>query len=141
MSQLARAVSIAAQAHEHQKDKGGAPYVLHPLRMMFQMQTDAEKTVAVLHDVLEDAEGWTVERLREEGFSEEVVGALDCVTKRNGEDYGAFIERAASNPVALKVKLADMKDNMDLTRLGALTEKDVARLQKYHRFYNELQAR
>jgi (p)ppGpp synthase/HD superfamily hydrolase len=105
------------------------------------MQTDVEKTVAVLHDVLEDAEGWTTARLREEGFSEEVVCALECVTKRDGEDYGAFVERAASNPVALKVKLADMKDNMDLTRLGALGEKDVARLQKYHRFYSELQAR
>ena len=140
MTHLGKAIAIAAQAHEHQVDKAGAPYILHPLRVMLQMQTEEEQIVAVLHDVLEDADGWTVERLRSHGFSEGVLGALECVTKRDGEDYGAFVARAASNPVALKVKLADIKVNMDMTRLATLSEKDLARLQKYHRYYCELKA-
>ena len=131
MSHLARAIAIAARAHEHQRDKAGAPYILHPLRMMFQMETEEEKTVAVLHDVLEDADEWTAARLREEGFSEGIVSALGCLTKREGEEYGAFIARAASNPLSLKVKLADLKDNMDLRRIATPNDNDYARLKEY----------
>ena len=140
MTHLGKAIAIAAQAHEHQVDKAGAPYILHPLRVILQMQTEEEQIVAVLHDVLEDADGWTAERLRSHGFTEGVLSALECVTKRDGEDYGAFVARAAGNPVALKVKVADIKDNMDMTRLATLSEKDLARLQKYHRHYTELKA-
>jgi (p)ppGpp synthase/HD superfamily hydrolase len=138
MSCLAKAIAIAARAHEHQRDKAGAPYILHPLRMMFRMGTEEEKVVAVLHDLLEDAEDWTAGRLRAEGFSDEIVAALECLTKRDGEEYGAFIARAAANPLSLKVKLADLEDNMDPTRLETLGPKEVERLQKYHRAYREL---
>ena len=85
MATLARAIAIAAQAHQEQRDKAGAPYIVHPLRMMFQMDTEAEKIVAVLHDVVEDTP-WTPQQLRDEGFSEEVLAALDGVTARERRD-------------------------------------------------------
>ena len=134
MSTLARAIAIAAVAHQEQFDKAGAPYILHPLRMMQQMATDEEKIVAILHDVVEDTD-WTPELLRAEGFSENVLAALDGVTAREGETYEAFIARAQSNPIARKVKLADLQDNMDTRRIRTLTDKDVERLRKYHQSY------
>ncbi len=134
MSTLARAIAIAATAHQEQFDKAGAPYILHPLRMMQQMGTDEEKIVAVLHDVVEDTP-WTLEMLRAEGFSETVLAALDGVTGRAGESYEAFIARAQSNPISRNVKLADLQDNMDTRRIRSLTEKDVERVRKYHHYY------
>src|SRR5918996_697233 len=86
-------VSIAAQAHKGQKDKAGAPYLLHPLRMMMRMTSEAAMMAAVLHDVVEDTD-WTIERLRAEGFSDEVLAAVDCLTHRDGESYQEFVERA-----------------------------------------------
>ena len=85
MSTLERAIVIAAEAHAGVSDKGGAPYILHPLRMMMTLTSTEERIVAVLHDVCEDCPGWTFERLRGEGFSEEILAALDSVTKREGE--------------------------------------------------------
>ena len=134
MSTLARAVAIAAVAHQEQFDKAGAPYILHPLRMMRQMDTDEEKIVAILHDVVEDTD-WTPELLREEGFSETVLAALDRVTARDGETYEAFIARALPDPIARKVKLADLQDNMDTRRIRNLTDRDLERLRKYHQAY------
>jgi (p)ppGpp synthase/HD superfamily hydrolase len=95
MSTLEHAIAIAAKAHEGQVDKAGAPYILHPLRMMMNVRTIDERIVAVLHDVVEDCPGWSFERLRSEGFSEVVITALDSVTKREGEDYEDFVARAA----------------------------------------------
>jgi (p)ppGpp synthase/HD superfamily hydrolase len=137
MATLARAIALAAQAHQEQRDKAGAPYILHPLRMMFQMNTEVEKIVAVLHDVVEDTP-WTPQQLREEGFSEEVLTALDGVTARAGESYEAFIERARSNPIARRVKLADLQDNMDTRRMTSLSDRDIERLRKYHHYYHLL---
>ena len=131
------AVSIAARAHRGQKDKAGAPYLLHPLRMMLRMDTEAAMMAAVLHDVVEDTE-WTLERLREAGFSDEVLEAVDCLTHREGESYEQFVERAASNPVARRVKLADLEDNMDLRRLPAVGERDLDRLDRYVRAWRHL---
>jgi (p)ppGpp synthase/HD superfamily hydrolase len=133
MSTLERAIAIAAEAHAGQVDKAGAPYVLHPLRMMLTLSSNAERIVAVLHDLVEDCPGWTFERLRSEGFCEEVVSALRSVTKRHDEDYEAFVRRAAENPIGRKVKLADLNDNCDLTRIAAPSERDVARIAKYRR--------
>src|SRR5690606_22759929 len=116
MSTLERAIEIAVQAHAGATDKGGAPYILHPVRVMLRMRTDAERIAAVLHDVVEDTE-WTIERLRHEGFSEEVLRAVEALTKRKGEDYFDFCRRARCNEIARKVKLADLTDNMDLKRL------------------------
>src|SRR5258708_25482609 len=124
MRTLERAIAIAAEAHSGVLDKGGAPYILHPLRMMLSLSTVEERIVAVLHDVCEDCPGWTLDRLRAEGFSEHIITALDAVTKREGEDYEDFARRAAANPIGRNVKLADLADNCDLSRIAAPTEVD-----------------
>lgn len=130
MSNLERAIAIAVEAHQGQKDKYGAPYISHPLRVMARVDSEKEKTVAVLHDVVEDT-NWTFEQLRKEGFSEEVIQAIDCVTKREGEPYEDFVKRSAANPLARRVKIADLEDNMDVRRLKTVTPKDADRLNKY----------
>jgi (p)ppGpp synthase/HD superfamily hydrolase len=106
---------------------------------MFRCDTEIERIVAVLHDVVEDT-GRTFDDLRRLGYSDEVLAALDCVTRCKGESYEAFIERAAQNPVARRVKLADLEDNMDVRRLTEVTEKDAERLAKYVRAWRRLQA-
>lgn len=128
---LAEAIALAAVAHVNQKDKAGAPYIRHPLRMMQRLRTDDERTAAVLHDVVEDTD-LTLDDLRQRGFKESVVSAVEALTKRDGEAYEQFIERARQHRVARQVKLADIEDNLDLLRLTELTEKDVERLRKYH---------
>ncbi len=138
-SLLARAIEIAASAHASQVDKGGAPYVLHPLRMMLRQGSEAAMMAAVLHDVVEDTH-WTAEALRAEDFPEEVLEAVACLTRHAGEDYADFIARAGANPIARAVKLADLEDNMDLKRIPAPTQKDFERLAKYRRSWAALKA-
>lgn len=130
MSTLERAIAIAAQAHAGQTDKAGAPYILHPLRVMLMLDTTEAQIVGVLHDVIEDTP-ITYDDLRAEGFSEAILAALECVTKRDGEEYTTFVGRAAQNPIARQVKLADLQDNSDLSRIPSPTAKDYARLEKY----------
>lgn len=139
MNQLEMAIALAVEAHRGQVDKSGRPYILHPLRVMFRCGSDLERTVAVLHDVVEDT-GRTFDDLRAMGFTEEVIAAVDGVTKREGESYEAFVERAAADPVARAVKIADLEDNMDLRRLGSgeLSGKDVERLGRYVRAWRRL---
>ena len=132
MSTLERAIAIAAQAHAGQVDKAGAPYILHPLRVMLRLQTVEERIVAVLHDVVEDCD-WTLEDLRAEGFSPAILRAIDSVTKREGEEYDAFVARAAADPIGRRVKLADLQDNSDPARMADPTDGDRARLEKYQR--------
>lgn len=134
---LEKAIVLAATAHRGQVDKAGAPYILHPLRMMLTMHTPAEMMAAVLHDVVEDT-AWTLEALRAEGFPDEVVEAVGGLTRREDESYEAFIERAAQHPLARRVKLADLEDNMDLRRLARLTDADQARLVRYQRAWRRL---
>jgi guanosine-3',5'-bis(diphosphate) 3'-pyrophosphohydrolase len=133
MTGLERAIEIAVKAHAGQVDKAGAPYVLHPLRVMLRVSGELDMMAAVLHDVVEDGPGWTFERLASEGIPAEVVEALSFLTKRPDEesDYSLFIRRAASNPIARRVKLADLEDNMDIGRIAHPTEKDLARTEKY----------
>ena len=138
MSTLERAIAIAAEAHAGQVDKAGAPYILHPLRVMLACQTDEERIVGVLHDVCEDCPGWDFARLRAEGFSEQVIAGLDAVTKREGEDYPAFVRRAAADPIGRAVKRADLADNSDLSRIAAPSERDHARLERYRAAIAEL---
>jgi (p)ppGpp synthase/HD superfamily hydrolase len=138
---LERAIEIAVEAHKGVLDKGGSPYVLHPLRMMFAVNTDEEKIVAVLHDVVEDGEDWDFGRLEKEGFSTEILNALRSVTKiTENEDYDDFIERALRNPIGRQVKIADLKDNLDVTRIGELIERDMKRLNKYKKALARLTA-
>ena len=131
MSSIEKAIAIAVEAHKGQEDKAGDPYILHPLRVMFRMETREEMVVAVLHDVLEDTP-ITPDQLKEMGFSETLLEALDSVTKRAGETYEDFVRRAALHPIGKKIKLADLRDNMDLSRLERITDKDLERLKKYH---------
>ena len=135
---LDRAKAIATSAHEGQVDKAGKPYIDHPIRVMNMGKTVEEKIAGVLHDVVEDSD-WTFEMLEKEGIPKDVMDALRCVTKLSeDEDYDHFIERVKTNPLAVKVKLNDLKANMDITRLGEVTEKDLARLNKYIRAYRQL---
>ncbi|QNM96441.1 HD domain-containing protein [Chitinimonas koreensis] len=132
MSTLEHAIALAARAHAGQVDKAGAPYILHPLRLMLTLGHNDERIVAVLHDVVEDC-GWTAEALRAEGFSAAVVAAVEAVTRRDGESYEDFVLRAAADPLARRVKLADLRDNCDLGRIAAPTERDLERVAKYRR--------
>ena len=131
MPTLEKAISIALEAHKGKGDKAGAPYIPHPLRVMFQMDTEEEMIAAVLHDVVEDSD-YSLEKLREIGFSERVIEAVDSVTKRAGESYEDFVRRAPLNPIGRKVKLADLRDNLDLSRLNEISDKDLERIAKYH---------
>jgi (p)ppGpp synthase/HD superfamily hydrolase len=131
MNLLEKAILIAAQAHQGQMDKAGAPYILHPLKVMLKLNSETEMIIGVLHDVVEDSP-WTLENLRQEGFPEEILEALDYLTRREREDYQDFIMRVAGNPLARKVKLADLEDNLNILRFETITEKDKARLSRYH---------
>ena len=134
---LEDAIALAVEAHRGQRDKAGQTYILHPLRVMLRLEGEAERMVAVLHDVVEDS-SYTLEHLRGLGYPEEVLGALDCLTKREGETYEAFIERVLPHPLARRVKLADLEDNMDVRRLTAVTAKDTERLARYRAAWSRL---
>jgi len=130
MNQLEKAIKIALETHENQVDKGGETYILHPLRLMVQMPTEELQIIAVLHDVVEDS-NYTFEYLIKEGFTTEVIEALRALTKQENEQYSDFIQRVKENPLATKVKIADLKDNSNLDRIQNPTEKDLERVKKY----------
>lgn len=132
MANLTKAIMLAAQYHEGQTDKGGNPYVFHPLRLMLKAYGETEQIVAMLHDTIEDTE-LTLPLLREAGFSETIVEAVDALSRRKKESYEDFILRIKDNPLARRVKVYDLQDNMDLTRIKKRTEKDKERLKKYSR--------
>jgi (p)ppGpp synthase/HD superfamily hydrolase len=143
MATLERAIAIAVEAHAGQQDKNGAPYILHPLRVMFGVQAnhamlEDARIVAALHDVVEDNPAWTLDRLRDEGFSETVIAGVDALTCRENESYDAFVDRAAQHLIGRAVKLADLRDNMEVTRLAAVGEKEQARLDRYLQAYRRL---
>ena len=138
MSTLQRAIDIATEAHHGQFDKSGKDYIGHPLRVMEMGRTEEEKIAGVLHDVVEDSD-WTFEALEAEGFSQEIIEALKCVTKLSeNENYDDFIERVKKNQLAVAVKINDLTDNMDIRRLPYLSDKDVKRLKKYLKAYKKL---
>ncbi len=142
MSMLEKAIALATNAHAGQKDKAGYPYILHPLRVMLNMDAESEMIVAVLHDIVEDTQ-ITSEELRRQGFSEEVLDAVRVLSKQDKEDYFAYIGKITQNPIARKVKLADLEDNMNIKRLkdqDYLNESDVARLKKYYRAWKLMQS-
>ena len=135
---LAKAVTIALEAHKDATDKAGMPYAGHIMRVMQAGRTNDEKIVGVLHDLVEDTD-WTFDQLLEEGFPQHIVDALRCVTKiSDDEPYEEFIKRVKTNPLAVAVKINDLTDNMDIRRLSELTDKDVQRLRKYLKAYQEL---
>lgn len=131
------AIGIARDAHAGQTDKGGAPYILHPLRVMGAVRSGYAKAAAVLHDVLEDSD-WTVERLADAGIPTPVINAVFALTRIEGETYDDFIRRVATDALATEVKLADLEDNMNLTRIPHPTDEDRRRLRKYERAWSML---
>jgi (p)ppGpp synthase/HD superfamily hydrolase len=109
---LQRAIAIAREAHAGQVDLAGKPYIAHPLRVMGAVEGEEAKIVAVLHDVVEDSPDWPLAKLAAEGFSADVLAAVDALSRKEGEAYEAFIARIAGNPLAKLVKLADLADNL-----------------------------
>ena len=137
MATLEKAISIAVTAHQGQVDKANKPYILHPLRLMFKMNSENEMIAAVLHDVVEDTD-WTIEKLEVEGFSTEVLTAVKLLTHDKKIPYKKYIEAIKTNNIALKVKLADLEDNIDIKRIAHPKFRDYARLAEYLKYYNEL---
>lgn len=138
------ALMLAADKHRGQTDKGGMPYILHPLRVMHRLGIEAtaeERIVAVLHDVVEDSDV-TLDELRRRGFAEEVVRAVDSLTKRPEEenDYFAAVARAGADPIGRRVKIADLSDNLDLKRVTHPSDADRRRMEKYRKALRQLGA-
>jgi (p)ppGpp synthase/HD superfamily hydrolase len=134
---LGKAIALASRAFENTKDKGGQPYILHCLRVMDNLHTNDEelKIIAVLHDVCEDIKELGIRELQMLGFSDRVLKALDLLTHRKEVPYDDYIKAISFNADATKVKLADLKDNSDITRLKGLSKKDFDRMEKYHRSF------
>lgn len=135
---MEKALQVALKAHEGQKDKAGADYILHPLAVSGMVETEQEKVVALLHDVVEDSD-ITLLDLREMGFDDGVVEAVRLLTK-DGTSYDEYLNRIKHNLLARAVKIADLKHNMDLTRIPEPTERDLQRLEKYKNSLEFLQA-
>lgn len=128
--EVLKAYNLAKSVHEGQVDKGGKPYIEHPVIVARLVFTDEEKTVALLHDVVEDTP-ITLSDLQAQGFTTEVVTAVDCLTKRQGETLGDYLNRVKSNALATTVKIADLTHNSDIRRIPSPTEKDFARTTRY----------
>lgn len=132
MSTIEKAIVLAAKKHAGQLDKGNQPYIFHPLRLMFKVNTPEQQIVAVLHDILEDTDT-TIVDLISLGFSQTIVDAIVSLTKKSGESRIDAAHRAVQNPIARVVKLADVADNMDLSRIANPTQKDLQRLEEYQK--------
>ena len=130
MSDLLKAIYMALENHADQMDKTGKPYYLHPLRVMSKMEKDDERIVAVLHDIIEDTPITSI-ILTEDGFSDKIVDAIVAITHIPGEPYVDYIERVANDPIARKVKIADLEDNMSIDRMLLDDDRALARLRKY----------
>ena len=125
-----KAMRLMFEAHKDAWDKSGVPYVFHPFHVAEQMDDEASTIVALLHDVVEDTD-YTLDDLRAMGFSEEVCTALDYMTHREGVPYMDYVRRIRENPIAAKVKLADLAHNSDRSRFDQMTEFDYRREEKY----------
>lgn len=142
MGTLNKAIAIASEAFKNKNDKGGRPYILHCIRVMQKVEHkgDLYMICAVLHDVIEDCknDGYDFDFLRKEGFSQEVLTILELLTHRDGTDYMDYIKALSVHDVAKKVKLADLEDNSQITRLKGMRKKDFDRIEKYFRAYTYL---
>lgn len=127
---IQQALQLACRAHSGQFDKGGQPYILHPLAVARALSSPEEKAVALLHDVLEDT--WvTQEYLLKAGFSCSIVAAVQTLTKKEGDSYDQYLARIKKNPLARRVKMADLGHNLDMTRLQNPCVQDWQRREKY----------
>lgn len=130
MTLLEKAIEISTKAHKGQKDKAGKDYINHPMAVASMVNEDNEKIVAYLHDVVEDT-NITLADLKEVGFDNDVIEAIDAITKRDGENYDDYIYRVSHNKIAKQVKIADMTHNSDITRFDNPSQKDIERCEKY----------
>ena len=139
---LGKVLVLATNAHAGQFDRGGKPYILHPLKVMHYLKSDDEELmcVALLHDVVEDTKT-TWADLKEIGCTDRVLDAVSALTKMPGQSYDDYKEEVFSNEDAMRVKMADLRHNTDIRRLKGVTQKDLERLAKYNQFYLELQAK
>ena len=138
-SLLAKAIALASEKHMGQFDKGGMPYILHPLKVMHYLKSDDMElmSIAVMHDVVEDTDV-TFQDLYDLGFTPRVVEVLRLLTKMPGQTHDEYVKGVKSNVDAIAVKLADLRHNSDIRRLKGITDKDVARMKKYNAMYLEL---
>jgi len=132
MPKLQDAIGLGRQVHHGQLDKAGKPYIEHVLRVVSYLDAADDKIVGALHDVLEDS-AYTAESLRRLGYPERIVRAVECLTKQDDEDYDHYIGRVMQDAIARRVKIADLKDNMDMARIAAPRAVDWERLAKYRR--------
>ena len=132
-----KAMMICFETHKNQKDKSGMPYVFHPFHLAEQMETEDEICTALLHDVAEDSD-CTIEDLKKEGFSADTIEALRLLTHEKSVPYMDYTAALKGNPIARKVKLADLAHNSDIGRLVIVTDKDLKRMEKYQKARNLL---
>ena len=137
MNLLEKSINFALEVHAGQTDRYGRPYILHPLHLMSQMDTEVEMMAAVLHDVIEDSDT-TLDDLRRLGLPEEVIEAVSLLTHDEADSYEDYVRKLKPNAVARKIKLADLAHNMAIRRMDRVTEKDAARLDKYRRAWEIL---
>jgi len=136
---LEKAIGLAVKYHAGQVDKANIPYILHVLTVMLSLDSEEEKIVATLHDIVEDTE-MTLEKLQEEGFSNTIVEAVEAMTREKDEKYEAYIDRLSQNILAIKVKLADIKHNLDVTRVPSTVETNLKlHINAYHKLKAILQ--
>lgn len=134
-----KAMCIAYEAHRGQLDKTGLPYIFHPFHVAETMTNEAAVITALLHDVIEDTD-LTLDDLAREGFDEDILTALSLLTHNPAEDYMDYISRLSTCPLALQVKLGDLRHNSDVTRLDAMDEKMMSRQKKYAKAIHLLEA-
>lgn len=135
---LNKAIELAIEAHAGQLDThNGRPYIEHPFRVMIAGSTLQEKITGILHDVIEDTD-WTLEQLSKEGFPDTIIDAVDAMSRRDNESYDEYLLRLQKNPIAVRVKINDLTDNMDIRRWNEIQYHDLARLQKYLEAYKLL---
>jgi len=136
MNLLGVAIAITAEVFRDKVDKGGHPYILHCLRVMNDVKHlgEAAMCVAVMHDVVEDTK-YTINDIADLGFSEAVCYSLSNMTHRDGVSYEDYIKIIGTDPLATAIKLADLQDNSDITRLKGIRKKDLDRMEKYHKAY------
>lgn len=137
---LNKMLVLATNRHANQFDRGGNPYILHPLKVMYYLKSNDEELqcIALAHDLVEDTDT-TYTELREMGFTDRIIDGIAALTKVPGESYDEYKVRVKANADAVKVKMADLRHNTDVRRLKGVTDRDLARMEKYHRFYMELQ--
>lgn len=135
MLNLIRGFIVASSAHRGQKDKGGKPYIFHPLRVAKGVESKEGKTVAILHDVIEDSD-YTMADLQFLNDDQKI--ALDLLTHIENMDYFEYIDRIKTDPLATEIKLSDLNDNMNLSRIKDITDADLERLEKYKKAYKIL---